>query len=179
MTNATTTQQPRIVASGTISTDVNGYPHAEFDGTNDLLSVSVSLALPITMFGVVKADAITDEDGFYSGGGTTRQAVRANDTVTDEFKLTNGGTLADPSWSLSQVVIETQCVTGTTDTIRVNAGTQVSGSAGDNAMTAILVGEGTLVLDYNFSELVISADFNLASDEATIRNNINAYYTIY
>jgi hypothetical protein len=180
LTQATAGNQPRIVNSGTIDTGNDGYPTMVYDGTDDYVAYATGPTTnPMDAFIVVNNVASTAGDIIASGNGTTRSCLQQ--ATSSKFRLDNGVALDDGTYSTGTwYVIFWHAETGTSDSIRQNAGSLTTGSAGNNTPNGLVIGWPTSVCaSMKVSEWIV---FNAAvgtTDETTLRNNINARYTLF
>lgn len=190
LVQATLANQPQIVAAGSVLTGSNSKPAAYFSSTrNDLLTVTRSLALPHTFFGLVKNRSTTNNDEIWNGGSASRSSI-SQKSVGPRFELNSGVALngADANYVLGTwYVVAAHTVNGTNDGIGTNANTRVLGSAGTNAVTAYNIGNLTVCADFDLSELVVypsdvggdAGATPATGDDATVINNINTFYTVF
>jgi hypothetical protein len=181
-TQATTTAQPKIVSAGTVILDSHSHAKVSLDGVDDTMATSaLSPTLPISIFAVVTNASFTSLDIILSGNSTSRTALKQN--TGSKFLITSGANLSSTTTLTTgtQYVATAYFESGTSDSIRVNAGTALVGDAGSNAPTALVLGSATLCPLADVSEDIwFNASLTtLGADEATLRNNVNAYYILY
>jgi hypothetical protein len=181
-TQATTTAQPKIVSAGTVIVDAHGHAKVSLDGTDDtIVTAALSPTLPITVFAVVTNNSTTALDSIVSGGGAIRTGLKQNTGNT--FLISSGANLTNTTaYSIgSQYVVTAYFETGINDSLQVNAGSPTVGTAGDNAPSELRLGSATLSPLADVSEDIwFNASLTtLGADEATLRNNVNAYYLLY
>lgn len=185
LTNTTTTVQPKIVNAGAILVDDNGYPRAEFDGSDDLLIFgSAPGTLPITYFAVVSSDTHVGNDALVMGssGASPNTMALKQDTTGQEY-LVNNGLQPDtdyPDYTLgTEYLLTIYCESGTSDSIQQNNLTKTTGEFGANLSTSLRAGHATVCADYNFSEWVVYDQAVTGTDLTTLQDNINAFYTLW
>ncbi len=175
---ATTSQQPQIVFSGTPRTGaVSGMVAMKHDGVDDFLFVSASQALPITYFAVAKTNANVNGDMLVNLGTGTRGALRQLSTGP-AMRINSGSAPAGLNYTTGS-----WCLHGTTirtgdDTQWLNSNTQTM-SSGDASSANFRTGDGSLCADYDFQEWVIWFTDMSPTDANTVRANMNAFYGIY
>lgn len=181
-TAASATQRPMIVNAGVLLTDGDGNPRMLLDGSDDLMTTGTVPSLPTHALCVFTIHTHTDEDVVISAGSNARSALRLDTTGGNNIKINSGASLDDTSAATvdgGQYVAALYTESGTSDSVRLNANTATPGSAGDNAPSGSLrIGDTTVCADVSIFE-VWWFPAALGGDEATLRNNINAFYTLF
>ncbi|MFM6607180.1 MAG: hypothetical protein ACKPH3_24430 [Dolichospermum sp.] len=152
-TQATAANQPAYQATG-----LNGRPTIGFDGTNDALLSSFSLALPATVivvfrinayksFGVIYGNATTNTLGLHSSNSALYNfdgiAVRSLSTT-----LTTTPLMVASTWSSNQIQSH------------VNGGNAFTFSTSNPNFTGLVIGDasvGSQTLNGSISEIVITS----------------------
>jgi len=178
-TQTTASAQPQIVSSGSVILE-NGKPAVQFDGSDDVLSVSLSSVLtqPNSIIVTHKFDNTTDSDHdlidsypnsqrtlFDTSGGNYRMfagssyssSISANTSQTLAFPIFNG--------SSSSLSVNGTLVTG----INVNSNGLDTFNIG-NTSTNYLLGSIQELIIYNSDQ---------SSNRTGIETNINDFYSIY
>lgn len=172
--------QPKIVSSGIILTGSGGRVIADLDGSDDGLFIVKVQILPVTYWLVASPTTFVNNDNYLTGGSTTRTRI-GQSTGANRFHINSGATLNDTTTVTAGTyyLVKAYFETGTSDAIQVNANTEVVGTAGDNAVTTLILGSGTVCPDYNFHEWLCFSTAFTSGDATTLRNNENSFYALF
>jgi hypothetical protein len=179
LTQATVNNQPQIVSSGSVIVDGDGNPWMAFDGSNDIMTTAGTFtqALPMTSFVTASFDSHTTTDLIVYGASTTL-GLRQVTATGDRIQMRNGASLSGDTYSLStHYLITANYVTGN-DSIQLNNATAVTGTGGDNSLSAMALNAGNGA-DMNLSEWVLYAADVTGGDLSTVQGNINTFYTLW
>ena len=181
VTQTTTTEQPRIVSSGTIETQ-NTLPTIRFgysSGRHRLRRTGTTLARPITIFAWAKLDSATVVNTILDGAQSTQHIFYATGTTESPNNrfIMSAGTAFNVAAQNSNFNAHYALFNGSSSAHSLNNGSDTTGTAGNNDLVGITIGHirsdlVNLVPNYNLkgvvSELVIySADQSKTAPLAT------------
>jgi len=189
-TNATASQQPLIVDSGTL-VEENSKAAIEFNRTTteDILSAAVSFSQPVTHFFVRRITDLTNSIqvplSYQSGTGTPWGEIHYQSLFRTHFGGGYLGTFA----SVEDLVLQYVFANGTNSTIAYNGAEGDTGNAGTDNVSGIHLGRnsssGTYESDIKVQELIIfNSDQSGNRGTVTtgggtgIEGNINTYFDI-
>lgn len=196
-TQSTTTQQPKIVNSGSLLTAT--VPYMDFDGSNDLFNLGDQLdpAGSFSVFFVGKTD-VTDSATFWSKSKGAPEANRISaliDTNTFYFQLvdsSNADQNITESVSTARNLYSHQFIASTShsayrNTTTVNTDSSVgslSGSSYDFLIGAYMSsdGPGSQLPGYNldgYLQLFVMYHADKSADRDNIRDKINSTYAVF
>jgi len=170
---ATTASQPKIVDGSTGLILENGKPGISFDGSNDFLQATgLNVSQPCSIVTVVKKT----NTSHYFDGATSRITLFGS---TSQLFLIAGAQLG------TNTQTDFQCLffvtADATDTVHVNSVQRISGNAGSNALTSLLLGRQTTGLNHanqTMQDFIVYPS-NQSTNRTAIESNINAHYAIY
>lgn len=179
---ATSTNQFRIVLSGTIDT-LNGKPSCYNIGSgfNRFMKVSFgsNLAQPNTYF---HTGSHTNVLGYIldNNGGTTQSAIyQGSSNLLRLYAGTDLNLTYTPNISTQRLIFA--MTNGTTSRLGVNGATGSTGNANTGYMNGLTLGayiDGTISIASHHQEVIIY-NSNKLSNRTDIEANINTYYSIY
>ena len=181
-TQATATNQPRIVSSGVIDV-VNSKPAVLGDGSNDTLRyIGLSLTNPISNFMVIDKIGTSGYFGLFTSVNSLGGAYLLSSTGIQAYQ--NGASFSPIYVNNNQSLISFKSATTGTDWDLYGNGTQVV-NGGQNIGTTI--GDRVSLFDRTnnasrcnmYMQEYIIYDSDKFTDRLAIESNINDYYSIY
>jgi hypothetical protein len=178
-TQATTANQPKIYDSVTGVVTENGKPAVEFDGSNDVLSIStITAATNFGMYFLSKSLTTSSNRKFFIDESQNSFNLLIN---KDEFRYSDGTTVhtlksADTAQNLYAIN------KGTSTSEAYINGTDLSISTiGDGDLTTLSFGGRTTIAQYSNARTqeFIVYDSDQSTNRANIEDNINTFYSIY
>lgn len=183
LTQATTANQPQIVAAGVLITGANGKACARFDGSNDKLAALFTINQPSTGFHVFAQQAWTSGDGIFGGGGGITQSLlqTSSSPIFAMYAGTGAANITGFSlaaWNLGTFIFNGASSTwsrnnGTDTTVNPNTGNSSGFTWGSRSSTDASCAQ------VDFQESVIYGSVISAGVQTTARNNINARYALW
>jgi hypothetical protein len=183
-TQATAANQPKIVDAGTLLNEL------DFDGTEDmaLATGSFSLTQAYTTFSVSHTDDASTSQGVWSTASSITGAFNAVSLFrNDDGFAVNSGTTITTAGTIDYVAdrtyLQTNVVNGASSSIFVDGATGVTGNAGSNNPSGILilgfyrVSSANANLDGGIKELIIY-DSDQTDNRTAIEANIGEAYSI-
>jgi len=169
--------QPKIVTAGVLETGNNSRPCMVFDGSDDFLNLTATIALPVSFYIVVANTSTVNIDTIIYGGSTTRASLKQR--TGPLFGLNSGtdqtySSYVNGNWYLVRATFQSG-----NEAFRLNANSEdATKDAGSNSVTSLGFGAATATGQFKSSELIY---FNQGThaDEATILADINAHYALY
>ena len=187
-TQATTTNQPQIVASGALVTDANGNPAIDFDGTKSLYGATLPMVFVLR---VLKYDSAASVYNDSSTRVVSNQGV-SFDNQSNLYRSRSFGSLGGINVGVSVIGTLTQSVV-TSRHVNENFAVWVNGADHGTSTSDIgFVAESTQPLriggktgnsggsdfDGQFSEYLVWG-IDQTANRTAIEGNINAHYNIY
>ena len=130
---ATSTARP-------ILRDVAGVRYLEFDGVDDYLRATFTIAQPIDRISAIRSVTWTDSDYIYDGGAAN-YGVLYQRTATPDIKLYSGALLTmSPQLALATNGVVTERHSGATSRVALNNAAYVTGDAGTSLGGGITIG---------------------------------------
>lgn len=177
---ASASKRPTVV-----SADINGKDSILFDGSDDNMTASFTLAQPETVFLIYKAPTRTVDDYIFDGlnGGNTmgyEYYPAANRLLMYAGSLgPNTGTdeLAANTYGLATCIFK-----GASSVLQINNNTQITGSAGTASPNGISLGGynfgGPYFGNISVAELIIMSSAATATERANMKSYVTARYGI-
>jgi hypothetical protein len=167
---------PKVVTNGVAVTE-NGILVADFARGKYLSTAALSPSLPLSYLIGVNNDARTSGDVIFSGNSGTRTAIKQGATAV--YGADSGGTPIASTDALTLDIWQAVTVVFTSgdDSLQIDAGTPVTGAAGNNSATALLLGFPTSGADMLVSDVYVwNANMPDAAGTGPVRTNmVNAY----
>jgi hypothetical protein len=183
-TQSTASKQPKIVSAGSLLNEL------DFDGTEDmaLATGSFSLTQAYTTFSVSHTDDASTSQGVWSTASSITGAFNAVSLFrNDDGFAVNSGTTITTAGTIDYVAdrtyLQTNVVNGASSSIFVDGATGVTGNAGSNNPSGILilgfyrVSSANANLDGGIKELIIY-DSDQTDNRTAIEANIGEAYSI-
>jgi hypothetical protein len=158
-------------------------PAVEFDGIDDYLQKTFTLAQPATVFLVLQQISWTVPDHILDGGSFATMSLLQFGT-TPRLQ-TYAGTLGPvtPDLALSSYGIVTALFSGAASMIRVNAGTKVVASAGTASPGGVTLGARQSAADPSnirvSALLVYSRDLSASGEDTAVLAYLNSKWAVY
>ena len=184
LVQATAADQPKIVDSGSTLLQ-NGKPILRFDGGSDFMSVSVPASVqPVTVFGVITQITWTLTDYMWDGGGGITNSMALFQAVATPTLHANAGAalVLAPALALGTTGLISVVYDGVTSTLRLDDGAEVTGNLGAAAPAGLILsarGGGGRLGNVEHSEFILYPSALSAADQTTLRDNINAFLSIF
>jgi hypothetical protein len=182
----TVTDRLRVVNAGAFELDGNGYLHARsaYGSTTFAEDGSAGYAgATVSMYVVFNAFNHTPNDVLVSFASTATSHIRQSTSGGDKIGLYAGtSTILTAAYSLgTQYLAGGMATSGGNDFIELNNDGAVTGEAGSSIGGTAVVGyqAAAITAGYYFSEFWIFDVELSAADKTTLKNNINAFYTLW
>jgi hypothetical protein len=167
---------PKVVTNGVAVTE-NGILVADFARGKYLSTAALSPSLPLSYLIGVNNDSRTSGDVIFSGNSGTRTAIKQGATAV--YGADSGGTPIASTDALTLDIWQAVTVVFTSgdDSLQIDAGKPVTGAAGNNSATALLLGFPTSGADMLVSDVYVwNANMPDAAGTGPVRTNmVNAY----
>lgn len=182
LVQATASLQPQIVSSGATILR-NGKPAIRFDGADDFLRVAIAtLNLPVTFFGTITQVTFTNGTAFWDGNSLHTGDLEQI-TVAPFLRVRATGNIQlVPNLPLLTMGLITAVYNNPNDAMRLNDNSEVTGditSLNPLGLTLGALGNDAGPIDGEISEFIAYPSALSAGDQTTIRDNTNAFFTIY
>lgn len=166
---------PRVVTNG-VAVTANGQLAMLFGRNNYLTTAALSPALPISYIVGVYNRSRTSGDVIFSGNSGTRTALKQGATAV--YRIDSGAALdSSDALTTGQWDAITAVFTSGNDSVQVDSGTPTSGSAGNTAPTAFVIGFPTTGADMIVTDIYVwNALMPDAAGTGPVRTNMATFY---
>lgn len=177
----TVANQPLIVENGVLNT-INGRPALRSDSTRRLTANNPSLAQPNYLSAVAHNPAFTGSAEIFLDGRTTRNTIFYNSATS--LGYFGGSTVVSGATTANIPLIWGAFISGASSYLRINGAQLVSGNAGTNGMSNIVLMSDGFAYNSSFSlngflsEAYIFNGFPSAADIALLERNQGVNYGI-
>jgi hypothetical protein len=178
--------QPKIVSSGALET-VNSKPIITFDGLNDSLNHTITLAQPLNLFLAATATTIPIGNTYRnivsmpnSAGTDAGIEIDISSPLTQKTLLYSGVIIGDTTVRSGNMIVS-GLSNGASSTLHINGNSIASGNAGTSNIGIIRLGANFNFTNYNngkYFEFILYPT-NQSTNRAAIETNINTFYSIY
>ena len=160
---------------------VNGHSAVQFDGTNDILGASFTLADPMTLFLLIRTDTWVSGDEFVAHGNVAIYYAVSTPTIKS-FPGTGTGNanndLSVGAWGI--LCYRYSGADSSLRTLRVNAGTGILAGSGSSNMAGVgLGGETGAFAAFSIARAAVYNTALSNTDETTVRDAFNTRYAIF
>jgi hypothetical protein len=192
LNQATRAQQPQIYEGSTqtiyTSPNQNNKIAARFWNSDKRMATSgLSSANSFTYFVAIETTSHTSGRYVAQANSTSRGALLQSTAVANTWSINSGTslnsgtgkTLGINDGGLIRVFID---VAGNNDSIAINEIAEETGAAGSNTLAGFALGSSTVAANFYFTEGLLflsEVSGEGTGDEAIIRENLNAFYTLF
>ena len=179
LVQATGASQPVVTAAA-----INGLPAITFDGVDDFMAVSFTLAVPLTIFVVFRQVTWTSSDIVYDGNLDLRTRLAQSATTPGLVAGGSGGiTLAQNNGlAVDTFGLTTAIYNGASSVFQVNNLTETTGTTGSASPDGITLGaRGSKAVGFGnigVAEVIIMAAVATAGERASVRAYSQARYGV-